>query len=221
MKDKERVYLKDGRMGIWRTVGGNRIFIPLGKTLSEAMEESGKFPNYRNDSVKNVTEEWRRKARPQYGVAESMDWCIAHDGTIVNPRQGIGKVKTIEKNDIETVTWFKNHFWGNCKVQPGIDSPDGHKSADIRLFGGCGLVEEQTVEIKSIKKSQSYRAIDNQLHKGMRQSENVLLDLKEGALDDLSDNEVLRYAGKTLKDRKEIKTVIVKKGDRLLGILQR
>lgn len=63
MTDKERVYLKDGKMGIWRTVGGNRIFIPLGKTLSEAMIESGKFPSYNpfkiGDAIKHdITDKW-------------------------------------------------------------------------------------------------------------------------------------------------------------------
>lgn len=31
--------------GVWRTVGGRRIFIKDGQTLSQAMKESGKFPN--------------------------------------------------------------------------------------------------------------------------------------------------------------------------------
>lgn len=30
--------------GVWRTVGGRRIFIKNGQSLSEAMKESGKFP---------------------------------------------------------------------------------------------------------------------------------------------------------------------------------
>ena len=29
--------------GVWRTIGGRRIFIKNGKSLSEAMKESGKF----------------------------------------------------------------------------------------------------------------------------------------------------------------------------------
>lgn len=219
MKDKERVYLKDGKMGIWRTVGGNRIFIPLGKTLSEAMEESGKFPNYRKDSVRNITEEWERKARPKYGDIEKMDWCIAHDGTIVNKR--IGRLKEIDDEEAKTGTWFKNHIWGECKMQPGIDAPKGHKSADIRLFGGCPLVGEQTVEIKSIKKAVSLGIVDTQMHRGKKQSVNILLDVKEGALPTFSDEEIINKAIISMKNRKWVETVIVKREEKLLAVLKR
>lgn len=36
--------------GVWRTVGGRRIFIKNGQSLSEAMIESGKFPKINKDS---------------------------------------------------------------------------------------------------------------------------------------------------------------------------
>ncbi len=221
MTDKERVYLKDGKMGIWRTVGGNRIFIPLGKTLSEAMIESGKYPNYQNKSIINVAEKWKRNARPKYGAIENLDWCIAHDGTIVNSKIPNGKLKTISEDEAKTGTWFKNHIWGDCKMQPGIDIPQFHKSADIRLFGQCGLIEEQTVEIKSIQDAVSLRAIDSQIHNGSKQSENILLDIKKGALSDFSDDDVLQKAISSMKSRKEAQTVIIKRGEKLIAILQR
>lgn len=34
--------------GVWRTVGGRRIFIKEGQSLTEAMKESGKFKNSNN-----------------------------------------------------------------------------------------------------------------------------------------------------------------------------
>lgn len=33
----------NGKTGVWRTIGGRRVFIPDGQDLSEAMKESGKF----------------------------------------------------------------------------------------------------------------------------------------------------------------------------------
>lgn len=30
--------------GVWRTIGGRRVFIKEGQSLSDAMKESGKFP---------------------------------------------------------------------------------------------------------------------------------------------------------------------------------
>ena len=35
-------YMKEN--GVWRTVGGRRIFIKDGQDLASAMKESGKFP---------------------------------------------------------------------------------------------------------------------------------------------------------------------------------
>lgn len=46
--------------GVWRTVGGRRIFIKNGESLSDAMKKSGKFDNKKaeaeNDLYKNVVQ---------------------------------------------------------------------------------------------------------------------------------------------------------------------
>lgn len=39
----------DETEGVWRTVGGRRIFIKNGQSLSEAMKDSGKFPRQLKD----------------------------------------------------------------------------------------------------------------------------------------------------------------------------
>ena len=43
--------------GVWRTIGGRRVFIKNGQSLSEAMIESGKFKNLREEYRKNKEEE--------------------------------------------------------------------------------------------------------------------------------------------------------------------
>lgn len=221
MSEKERIYLKDGAMGIWRTVAGRRIFIPLGKTLSEAMEESGKFPNYKKGWITDVTDEWKSKARPSYGNIQNLDWCIAHDGTIVNPKRGIGSLKQINENEAKTGTWIKNHLWGNCKMQAGIDIPQKHKSADVRLFGECGFVEEQTIEIKGLKNATTIRSIDRKIDGGLHQSENILIDIDKKALPNFSDEEIVVQAKKSMISRSEVKTVIIKRGEKLVAVLQK
>lgn len=35
--------------GVWRTIGGRRVFIKEGQSLSEAMKESGKFSKNKNE----------------------------------------------------------------------------------------------------------------------------------------------------------------------------
>lgn len=45
--------------GIWRTVGGRRIFIKTGQSLSEAMKESGKFPSQKDNEYAAIGEHYR------------------------------------------------------------------------------------------------------------------------------------------------------------------
>ena len=47
----------DEEDGVWRTVGGRRIFIKQGQSLSEAMKESGKFKTDRSSKFKKKEED--------------------------------------------------------------------------------------------------------------------------------------------------------------------
>ena len=50
--------------GVWRTIGGRRVFIKTGQSLSEAMIESGKFKNLRSDYRKAKEEEKKKEIDP-------------------------------------------------------------------------------------------------------------------------------------------------------------
>ena len=50
----------DDADGVWRTVGGRRIFIKTGQDLASAMKESGKFNN-KKDHTFNMSDEDKRK----------------------------------------------------------------------------------------------------------------------------------------------------------------
>lgn len=54
----------DDSDGVWRTIGGRRVFIRKGQSLSEAMIESGKFKNLRSD-YKKAKEEEIGKNKPE------------------------------------------------------------------------------------------------------------------------------------------------------------
>ena len=43
----------DEEDGVWRTIGGKRIFIQKGESLSDAMKKSGKFPTQKKKEFKN------------------------------------------------------------------------------------------------------------------------------------------------------------------------
>lgn len=67
--------------GMWRTVGGRRIFIKDGQTLSQAMKESGKFNNkYKKYYTKNldsiVIEKYSRTKTNQMYVFDSNYWYL-------------------------------------------------------------------------------------------------------------------------------------------------
>ena len=53
----------DSENGIWRTIGGRRVFIRKGQDLSSAMKESGKFNNMRKDVANNDEYELYKRAK--------------------------------------------------------------------------------------------------------------------------------------------------------------
>lgn len=56
----------NGKAGVWRTVGGRKIFIANGQSLRDAMKASGKFKNLNND-----TEENRKKTNKMVDIDEA------------------------------------------------------------------------------------------------------------------------------------------------------
>ena len=40
--------------GVWRTIGGRRVFIKDGQSLASAMKESGKFSNKQTENKKII-----------------------------------------------------------------------------------------------------------------------------------------------------------------------
>jgi len=53
--------MADEQNGVWRTVGGRRVFIKDGQSLSDAMRESGKFPSAKSGSTDSENDD---KIRP-------------------------------------------------------------------------------------------------------------------------------------------------------------
>lgn len=62
--------------GVWRTVGGRRIFIAKGQTLSQAMKSSGKFVKKKDDKKKEnedisfTSTITRKELMEKYGISE-------------------------------------------------------------------------------------------------------------------------------------------------------
>lgn len=58
--------MEDEEKGVWRTVGGRRIFIADGQTLSEAMAKSGKFGKTASKSYSDWSSEDKKRFRRWY-----------------------------------------------------------------------------------------------------------------------------------------------------------
>lgn len=117
-------------------------------------------------------------------------------------------------DDFYVGTWFKNTIWGNCRFQPSIDIPQGNRSADLRLFGGFDLVDEKTIEIKTIK-SKRRDGLVKRLKEAQGQSSNVLIDVTDFPFDEITvKSEIKRY----IRNHHWINTIIVKKRDQLLFV---
>ena len=64
----------NGKAGVWRTVGGRRIFIAEGQSLKEAMKASGKFNNIIGDKEKSIQNQYGLKdKRNELTVKEYLD----------------------------------------------------------------------------------------------------------------------------------------------------
>lgn len=59
---------KDYENGVWRTIGGRRVFIKTGQSLSDAMKESGKFKKKDEEkrNIKTITQEEYDKLPKDY-----------------------------------------------------------------------------------------------------------------------------------------------------------
>ena len=58
--------------GVWRTIGGRRIFIKDGEDLATAMKKSGKFKNTKKEEQKTNNEEEIKKLQEEYDNIKSM-----------------------------------------------------------------------------------------------------------------------------------------------------
>lgn len=57
--------------GVWKTIGGRRVFIREGQSLSDAMKESGKFSNQQIDIAKKIDELLEKKSKLEIKKAEN------------------------------------------------------------------------------------------------------------------------------------------------------
>ena len=163
------------------------------------------FKGMRKAVIKDVTKEWKRNARPKDGEIEISEYTIAKSGRLFDKTNA--KFGTFNSEEKKIGTWFKNTIWGDVRMQRGLMEPEHEPSADLLILNNCPFLEEQTIEIKTLRKTKRIDGVDTRLKSGRDQSANILIDITKSSLETGS---VIRRAKKILYDSSWLKVLIIK-----------
>lgn len=167
------------------------------------------------NSYIDVTEKWIKQAKPKKGSIKFLNYSITQDSEKFDSSNSILDINV--GDDYHVGTWFRNNVWGNTRIQPAIVFPHKKRSADLRLFGNCSLIDEQTIEIKTIT-SKRKDGIILRLKEAKGQSSNVLLDLSNNPF---TDDEIKDIIEKYYVSHDWLKVVIAKRKDNILFVWQK
>lgn len=216
----------NGKKGIWRTVGGRRIFISDGQSLPDAMKASGKFDRVLSLSKRlphvDVTDNWIKFAQPLSGTFQEAGSVKSVDGKEYKENgNDIVFEKKIKEHEEETANWFRNNLWGHFLFQYSIKKPEGIHSADLILTKPHPLLKGNTVEIKSVF-SPRLDQITKNIKSGEGQSNNILIDITHAAVNHPTSkvfHECIRYFDNP--DHNWLDSLLVKKDEKLLFAITR
>lgn len=122
----------------------------------------------------DITNIWIENAKPGKGNISFSDFVISFDN---NRYDATNSILNFEVNeDISCANWFKNNIWGKCTFQPSIKFPQHIKSADLRIYGKCDLIDGNTIEIKKVG-SVRKDGLTKRIKQANGQSANVLVDV--------------------------------------------
>ena len=167
------------------------------------------------NSYIDVTEKWIKEAKPKKGSIKFLNYSITQDGERFDSSNSILDINV--DDDYRVGNWFKNNIWGNTRIQPAIVFPHKKRSADLRLFGKCPFIEEQTIEIKIIG-SKRRDGLIKRFKQAKTQSSNVFIDVSDYPFPlDIVKEEVRKY----YLSHNWVKVVIIKKDNDILFIWQK
>lgn len=114
---------KDYENGVWRTIGGRRVFIRTGQSLSDAMKDSGKFKTRMNEkAVKGAREE---DLKEQYKDSLNNVSKMEYNGEITKEEYDKA-IKNINRTYIDK----RNEYAGIKKEDKFYTRKDGTKEYD-------------------------------------------------------------------------------------------
>lgn len=122
--------------GVWRTVGGRRIFIKDGQDLPTAMKESGKFKNKENRNQKKDTS----SLKEEISIKNSDD---VPKQILNTDKQTIENLKKEYKNSVTSI----NYFYEDSKNR-GRCEPLANGEYDIHINNCYNSIEERISKTK-------------------------------------------------------------------------
>ena len=123
MAKKDELQELNGEKGVWRTIGGRRVFIKTGQSLSDAMRKSGKFNNM---EIKNRKK--GEKEAEQY-MKEAVDELVND----MKQDDFIKKIKDFDENKVAKDKWT------------------AEEQFMVRMKDNYGLIKEKYGEQKAIE----------------------------------------------------------------------
>lgn len=181
----------NGKTGVWRTVGGRRIFIATGQSLEDAMRESGKFDNLggkaKSSDIKSMT---RKEIEAEIGVnREKMDNATVEEGRELRRRnaelmeeldrrwdEAENKLKQERKNMTGKTVQRKDGSEGEYEVLDVNNDYQGKRVYKINENG-----EEKWVRADLLEESKKTSKADNK--KRLEENERVAKDAYDKAVD--------------------------------------
>lgn len=85
----------DSSDGVWRTIGGRRVFIRNGQSLGDAMKESGKFKNLKNSEPKKEV----KLTVAEEDALAGLDALLALDGEKFDSPEDLARQMVFERNN--------------------------------------------------------------------------------------------------------------------------
>lgn len=146
--------------GVWRTVGGRRIFIKDGQPLSVAMKESGKFATISKKKLEetkkkqhlfDITQEWHGEESQLLKVELNDNFIYQNkeylmDGHFVKYR--------LKEKENKFAEWISQKQKLKVRLNPEVEYPEGISVADCTIYNGNNELGHYDMKVVTGKSKQ-------------------------------------------------------------------
>lgn len=151
--------------GVWRTIGGRRVFIKEGQSLSDAMKESGKFNNETNKITLTKTKEEKLKQleiinETNPAPNDYLVW-IRTEEDVLSGKEAYNEANKIYKEygsitypDTDISIWEDAMETGEITIYSSYDIKNGNfvsiSEMEAQEYAGSNKVFSETVYVNDV-----------------------------------------------------------------------